>query len=811
MILEDTKPWESFDDLRQIGIETEANENNSKLAILKDYWICLVSREASLLARKEVLGGKAKFGITGDGKELPQVVQSRFFRKGDFRSGYYRDQTIAMAQGICSIEQFFAQLYADTENDPFSGGRQMNNHFATRTIDENDEFIDLTNLYNHSADISPTGGQMARGLGLALASSKFRNIEEIAHLTNLSNKGNEVVFCNIGDASTSEGIFWETMNAAAVTQVPLVVSVWDDGYGISVPKELQTVKDSISEACKGFLKTDEGNGIYIYNVKGWDYVSLINVYDEAARLSRSEHTPVLVHVEELTQPQGHSTSGSHERYKSKDRLEWEKEFDCIKKLEEWIQVTGLASSDDLEAMKAAAKSWVKKAKKEAWNNYTSKNKALHKEILSHLIDFGKTTTTDISFHTTQIKQLLEPSYNELVKHLRRIKIDLSANKEAVSEAIQTWLEESIKLSRTKYQRHLYSESNQAAVNQAVVHPVVNDDSEKLSGYQIINKYFDIAFGRDPRMVAFGEDVGGIGDVNQGFAGLQEKYGEERIFDTGIREWSIIGQAIGLAMRGLRPIAEIQYLDYLIYALSPLSDDLATLRYRTNGIQMAPAIIRTRGHRLEGIWHSGSPMGMIINSLRGMCICVPRNFVQAAGMYQTLVNSTDPALVIEPLAGYRLKETMPENIGEYTVPLGVPEVLKEGNDITIVSYGMCLKIVDEASLLLANKGINVEIIDVQTFLPFDLENVILDSIAKTNRLLIVDEDVPGGGSAFILQQLMEERDAYYLLDSKPQTLTAKDHRPPFGDEGDYFSKPNTEDVVEAVIDILLEVEPNRKLN
>ncbi len=811
MILEETKPWENFDDLCQISIENSSSENERRLAILKDYWICVVSREASLLARKEVLGGKAKFGITGDGKELPQVVQARFFNKGDFRSGYYRDQTIVMAQGICTVEQFFAQLYADSDNDPFSGGRQMNNHFATRTIDENDEFLDLTKKYNHSADTSPTAGQMARGLGLAQASAKFRNIKGIKSLKNLSSNGDEVVFCNIGDASTSEGIFWETMNAAAVTQVPLIVSVWDDGYGISVPKKLQTVKGSISEACKGFLKNDEGNGIYIYNVKGWDYVSLINVYDEAARLSRAEHTPVLIHVEELTQPQGHSTSGSHERYKSAERLNWEKEHDCIKKLEEWIKTTGLASEDVLTQMQQEAKQWVKKAKKTAWSNYTQKNKTLHKEIILHLTQLDASSAIDLSGHVNDVKALLEPSYNELIKHLRRVKIDLLASKVHLSEEIVEWLDESIRRSRRKYQKHLYSESDQAAINQKIIHPVINDESQQLSGYQIINKYFDIAFGRDERLLAFGEDVGGIGDVNQGFAGLQEKYGKERVFDTGIREWSIVGQAIGMAIRGLRPIAEIQYLDYLLYALSPLSDDLATLRYRTNGIQMAPAIIRTRGHRLEGIWHSGSPMGMIIHSLRGMCICVPRNFVQAAGMYQTLTKATDPALVIEPLAGYRLKETMPDNIGDYTVQLGVPEVLRKGSDLTIVSYGMCLKMIHSAAELLSLKGIHVEVIDIQTFLPFDLENVIVASLTKTNRLLIVDEDVPGGGSAFILQQLLEERDAYYLLDSKPRTLTAKEHRPPFGDEGDYFTKPNTEDVVEAVIDIIMEAEPHRSLN
>lgn len=797
-----------FTDLKQIQLNDSKNDTTAIEAILKDYWICKVSRETSLLARKEVLTGKAKFGITGDGKELPQLVLSRFFNKGDFRSGYYRDQTIVMAQGICSVEDFFAQLYADTENDPFSGGRQMNNHFATRSIDDQDNWLDLTEIYNNSSDIAPTAGQMARALGLALASKKFRNIEALHDFSNLSNNGNEVVFCNIGDASTSEGVFWETLNAAAVIKVPLVVSVWDDGYGISVPKELQTAKASISEACSGFLVDEDNNGIYIYNVKGWDYVSLNNVYDEATRMARTYHMPVLVHVEELTQPQGHSTSGSHERYKSKERLDWEKEYDCLVQFENWIISTGIATQEMLDKLGVQAKEFVKQAKKKAWSNYTKPASIKKNQLLDSLTSLGDSFLASNDKYIQELRQAIEMPYEHQVSIVRKIIFDLKTSNQSCPEILNEFISESKRVAKERFHSHLYSESDKAAVNHAIVFPEYDEESPQLNGYQIINKYFDQQFANNSTLLAFGEDVGNIGDVNQGFAGLQEKYGQQRIFDTGIREWTIIGQAIGLAMRGLRPIAEIQYLDYLLYGLTPLSDDLATVRYRTKGMQMAPAIIRTRGHRLEGIWHSGSPMGMIINSLRGMCVCVPRNFVQAAGMYQTLINSTDPALVIEPLAGYRLKEKLPSNLGEYSVPMGVPEVLIEGTDITIVSYGMCLKIISEAANILAEKGIHIELIDVQTFLPFDLEGVILKSIMKTNRLMVVDEDVPGGASAFIIQQLLEEKGAYFYLDSQPITLTGKDHRPPYGDEGDYFSKPNMDDVLEAVFEIIHEAEPSR---
>ncbi len=799
---------QEFTDLKNSYIEDSSSAQDNMTAIKKDFWICLVSREASLLARKEVLGGKAKFGITGDGKELPQIVAARFFEKGDFRSGYYRDQTMVMALGLCTIQDYFAQLYSDTQHDPFSGGRQMNNHFATPFVDDEDNWLNLSNKYNITSDISPTAGQMARALGLALASKKFRDNEALHDMKGLSTNGNEVIHCTIGDASTSEGIFWETMNAATVMDVPMVVSVWDDGYGISVPKELQTAKGSISEALSGLLIDDEGKGIYIFNVKGHDYVALNNVYDQAIRLARKYHKPVLVHVEELTQPQGHSTSGSHERYKSKDRLEWERNHDCLKVFEGWILDNKIMDRDEVEQMKAKAKTYVKEEKKKAWSNYINADKVFKATVLEALNQHKSSFTFDIEEIISEVKSILVPQYEEVIKAVRKLQHLATVNNTGLPPFFTSLLQESNITSHERWSKHLYSETSKSAINQPIVHPTFDENAASVSGFQVINEFFDKSFEKDKRMVAFGEDVGQIGDVNQGFAGLQEKYGSVRVFDTGIREWSIMGQAIGLAMRGLRPIAEIQYLDYLIYGLAPLSDDLATLRYRTNGMQMAPAIIRTRGHRLEGIWHSGSHLGMIVNALRGMYICVPRNLVQAAGMYQTLLQSSDPALVIEPLAGYRLKEKKPNNIAEYSIPLGVPDILTSGDDITIVSYGMTLKIIESAMPFLEERGISVELIDVQTFIPFDLENVILNSIKKTNRLLIVDEDVPGGGSAYLLQKIIEEREGYFYLDSMPQTLTAKDHRPPYGDEGDYFCKPNREDIIEKVLEIILEAEPNK---
>jgi len=740
-----------------------AHETNDYVQrVLNDFWIALVSRECSLLGRKEVLTGKAKFGILGDGKELPQLALAHFFEKGDFRSGYYRDQTWMMALGLCSVEDYFAQLYADTEQDPFSGGRQMNNHFATALKDDNDRWLRHTDKYNVSSDISSTAGQMARAFGLAVASKKYRTESGIDPENNFSNNGNEVVFCSIGDASTSEGIFWETLNAAAVARVPLAVMVWDDGYGISVPIDLQTTKGSISKAAEGFLKD---------------------------------------HVQECTQPQGHSTSGSHERYKSKERLDWEKSFDGIKKMEEWILENDFISADSVIEIRQKAKQYAKAGSKNAWNNFQSGIKAKRKELTEILKLLPESPLKSRSH--SELNQALPMQLSEVVAIARQLKSDLEIKGIAIPEALSSFVESAMESGDSTYDSHLYSSADSSALNIPVVHPVYSENSIVHNGYEVINHYFDHLFGKVSNSFAFGEDVGNIGDVNQGFAGLQDKYGHERIFDTGIREWSIMGQAIGMAMRGLRPIAEIQYLDYLIYGMAPLSDDLATLRYRSNNLQMAPAIIRTRGHRLEGIWHAGSPLGMMLNSFKGIYICVPRNFVQAAGMYNTLIQSTDPGIVIEVLNGYRIKEKMPDNIGEYTIPLGSPEVITEGKDLTVVTYGACVRYAQKAIERLSELPYTIELIDVQTLIPFDLEHTISASIKKTNKVLFFDEDVPGGGTAYMMQKVLEEQDAYYYLDGKPRTLTAKEHRCAFGSDGDYFSKPQVEDIVEVIMEMLKE--------
>ncbi len=772
-----------------------------KERVLNDFWLACVSRECSLLGRKEVLTGKAKFGILGDGKEIPQLALSHFFKKGDFRSGYYRDQTWMFALGLCDVQQYFAQLYADPQNDPFSGGRQMNNHFATALKDEDDNWTRHTESYNVTSDISSTGGQMARALGLATASRKFRNIKDLDTEKQFSDNGNEIVFCSIGDASTSEGIFWETLNAASVSKLPLCIAVWDDGYGISVPIELQTTKGSISKAAEGFLIDENGDGIHIYTANAWDYTELINVFDKATKLIRKEHRPVLVHVTECTQPQGHSTSGSHERYKSKERLEWEKEYDGITKMSQWMIENGLASEETIEKIKSEAKSYVKQESKIAWANFTESIK----QKKNQLANIYQSISSDLDIHDLKedLSKAISPTLGEILANGKALKQRLWMLGEDIPESLASFVEEGNQYGQQTYSTHLYSESSKSALNVPVVHPEYSDDSKTLNGYQVINKFFEIAFEKHKNAFAFGEDVGNIGDVNQGFAGLQDKYGSERIFDTGIREWSIMGQAIGMAMRGLRPIAEIQYLDYLIYGLAPLTDDLATIRYRSNNLQMAPAIIRTRGHRLEGIWHAGSPLGMIINSLRGMYVCVPRNFVQAAGMYNTLLQSTDPAIVIEVLNGYRHKETLPDNIGEFTVPLGVPEILTEGEDLTVVTYGPNVRYAMEAIERLEYIPESIELIDVQTLLPFDTEKIILNSIKKTNRVLFVDEDVPGGSNAFMMQKVLEEHGGYYHLDAKPRTLSASEHRTPFGSDGDYFAKPQVEDIVEAIISALEE--------
>ncbi len=775
--------------------------------ILRDFEICCLSREVSIIGRREVLTGKAKFGILGDGKEVPQVALAHFMKKGDFRSGYYRDQTLLFALDLATVEDFFAQLYADAENDPFSGGRQMNGHFATPLLDESGNWSNHLDSINISADISSTAGQMARALGLALASKKYRHHPTLSKETTFSNRGNEVCFCTIGDASTSEGVFWETLNAAGVLQVPLAISVWDDGYGISVPIEYQTTKGSISEVTQGFKINDQQSGVDIYKANGWDYPALVDMYRSGVEKIRESHTPALFHVSELTQPQGHSTSGSHERYKDQERLEWEREHDCILKMEQWMLEQQIATPDQIEEIKLRARAEAKAARDRAWKAFNHPTQVRLRE-LKQIYDQIAADIPQASPLKKELEQKSQPLLYELVKNARRMKMALLPLNHPALAVLEDWLAQVKNLGFKRYHTHLYSSSKNAALNVPIIPIQYDDQPKKRNGYEILNAFFEKAMKRHPNLFAFGEDVGHIGDVNQGFAGLQDKFGKHRIFDTGIREWTIMGQAIGMAMRGLRPIAEIQYLDYLIYGLQPLTDDLATLRYRSNGQQQAPAIIRTRGHRLEGIWHSGSPLGMILNALRGMYVLVPRNMTQAAGFYNTMLQSDDPALIIECLNGYRLKEPMPANLGEYTVPLGVPEVLQEGTDLTLVTYGSCVRVAQAALPMLEQYGISVELIDVQTLLPFDLEQRIVHSLKKTNRILFLDEDVPGGATAYMMQEVLEKQKGYRYLDSPPVTLTAKAHRPPYGSDGDYFTKPNPEDVFEAIYKIIYEADPNR---
>ncbi len=768
--------------------------------VLSDFRIACISREASLLGRKEVLSGKAKFGIFGDGKEVAQVAMAKFFQPGDFRSGYYRDQTFMLASGLATIEQLFSQLYADPDihHDPFSAGRQMNAHFATRMVDENGEWLPLAQLKNISSDIAPTGGQMPRGMGLAFASKAFREIPSLRPFTGLSNDGNEVCFVTIGDASTSEGHFWETMNAAGVMQIPLAVFVWDNGYGISVPKEFQTTKASVSDALAGMQKSGTSNGIMIYKTKGWDYAGMCEVFEEGIRVARETHTPVLFHVEEITQPQGHSTSGSHERYKTPERLQWEKDWDGIKKMKEWMIANALAAAEELETIANDAKLFVQQGKNAAWEKFISPIKKQVERVCEFIDKLAK----DLPGHAEEWKRLTTELLSNREPLRRDVMRTIHIVLEQAGETDSTfWLKDYYKDLKKEcdqyYDTFLYQEGPKAAISVPEVKALFNEDSPLLNGSEILNRYFDELFMANPKVLAFGEDLGQIGDVNQGFSGLQKKHGRQRIFDTGIRELSIIGQGIGLAMRGLRPIAEIQYLDYLLYGLQPLSDDVSTLHYRTAGQQSCPIIVRTRGHRLEGIWHSGSPMGMVINALRGMYVCVPRNMTQAAGMYNTLLRGNDPALIIECLNGYRLKEKLPSNLLDFTVPLGVPEIIKEGSDVTIVSYGSTLRIIQEAVSGLESQGISCEIVDVQTLLPFDLHHQILGSLKKTNRIVFVDEDVPGGAAAYMFNKVMEEQGGYRYLDVAPRTITGKAHRPAYGSDGDYFSKPNAEEI-EAVI-------------
>lgn len=786
--------------LEQLSFDHFRNE------VLQDYRMACISREASLLGRKEVLTGKAKFGIFGDGKEVAQVAMAKFFQPGDFRSGYYRDQTFAFATGQGSVQSFFAQLYADPDvnNDPYSAGRQMSSHFSTPFVDENGDWLPLAHRKNISADIAPTAGQMPRGLGLALASKAFRNIDGLKQFTDLSNNGNEVCFVTIGDASTSEGHFWETINAAGVQQVPMAVFVWDDGYGISVPKKYQTTKGSISEVLKGFQKEDGTNGFHIYKVKGWDYASLCETFEEGIRLARETHTPVLFHVEGLTQPQGHSTSGSHERYKSSDRLAWEREWDCIRKMREWIVANALAEEEELEILESEAKTYVRDCRTRAWEGYLLPIKqqvAKAVELMTDVAAKAPALAAELEKGINELSAIREPLRRDVMRILHAA-VTIAGNNEAAFWLKDFYTELQAKAKET-FNSHLYNEGPKSALKVEEVKITYASDAPVVNGFEVLNRYFDALFAANEKVVAFGEDLGNIGDVNQGFAGLQAKYGEERIFDTGIRELTIMGQGIGLAMRGLRPIAEIQYLDYLLYGLEPLSDDAATLHYRTFGQQSCPIIVRTRGHRLEGIWHSGSPMGMVVNSLRGMFVCVPRNMTQAVGMYNTLLRGNDPGIVIESLNGYRLKEKLPSNLLQYTVPLGVPEVVKQGTDITVVSYGSTLRIAVEAAQALEKAGISCEVVDVQTLLPFDIHHKILDSLKKTNRILFVDEDVPGGATAYMFQQVMEGQGGYRWLDVAPRTLTAKAHRPPYGSDGDYFSKPNAEEIETVIRQMMAE--------
>lgn len=783
------------------------NSGKFKSEVLHDFYTVTMSREVSLQGRKEVLTGKAKFGILGDGKELPQIAMARVFKKGDWRSGYYRDQTFMFGINECTIEQFFAQLYADHENDPFSGGRQMNSHYATPTIDQDDNWLALKDLYNVSSDISCTGGQMARGLGLALASKLFKKGPEFSQKDQLTDSGNEVIFCTIGDASTSEGVFWETMNAATVNRLPLIACVWDDGYGISVPVEKQTTKGSISKAMEGFLVDELDDGMMIYTVKGWNYPALCAVFEKVTQKVREECRPALIHVQELTQPQGHSTSGSHERYKDAERLKWEKEYDCIVKMEEWILKNEIASQKEVDNIKEKATIAAREGKIKAWEAYSNPVKKTIAR-LSNIYSVINDKSESMLDLEKELQSLLNPTYAEIVKNARKFKQHLLVEHGTVPADLQLFLDDSYDNAHERYHTKLYSNSETAAINIPAVPAIYSEESKKMNGYQIINSFFDKALEIYPNMIGFGEDVGKIGDVNQGFAGLQEKYGEGRVFDTGIREWSIMGMAIGTAMRGLKPIAEIQYLDYLLYGLSPLSDDLATLRYRSNGIQKAPAIIRTRGHRLEGVWHAGSPLGMMINSLRGIYILTPRNMVQAIGFYNTMLQSDDPAIVIECLNGYRLKEVLPDNIAEYTLPLGVPEVLQEGTDVTLVTYGSCVREAEKGIQMLQKTGVSVELIDVQSLLPFDLEHSIVESVKKTNKIIFLDEDMPGGATAFMMKEVLETQGGYQHLDAAPVTLTAWEHRPPFGSDGDYFTKPGPEDIFDTVVKMMKEYDPSR---
>lgn len=784
-----------------------------KNEVLNDYKLARISRECSLLGRREVLTGKAKFGIFGDGKEVPQLAMAKAFKKGDFRSGYYRDQTFMMAIGALSIEQFFAGLYGhtDIQHDPMSAGRQMGGHFATHSLDEKGNWNNLMEQKNSSSDISPTAGQMPRLLGLAQASKIYRNVKGLENKTSFSHNGNEIAWGTIGNASTSEGLFFETINAAGVLQVPMVMSVWDDEYGISVHARHQTTKESISEILKGFQRDNQHNGYEIFTVNGWDFPELIATYQKAADIAREQHVPVLIHVKELTQPQGHSTSGSHERYKNSDRLAWESEFDCVVQMRNWMIESNIASESELDAIDENAKKEVLEGKKNAWNAYIAPMKQNQSELLSLLNTIAATSDNKVFIEKiiTDLESIKEPSNKDILVAAR--KSLRSVINEPSKDNLSVWIQNKINQIQPKFSSNLTSTSSQNCDSVSEIKPTYASDAEQIDARVLLRDNFDSLFEKYPEVLIFGEDAGTIGDVNQGLEGMQEKYGELRVADVGIREATIIGQGIGMALRGLRPIAEIQYLDYLLYAIQILSDDLATLQYRTAGRQKAPLIIRTRGHRLEGVWHSGSPLGMIINSLRGINVLVPRNMTKAAGFYNALLQTDEPALIIECLNGYRLKEKAPTNYGDFQTPIGYTETIKSGNDITVVSYGSTLRLIEQAANELMAVGIDVEIIDVQSLLPFDKNHDIAKSIEKTNRLLIIDEDLPGGASAYILQQVLEVQNGYQFLDSAPQTLTAQPHRPAYGTDGDYFSKPSIEDIYEKIYSIMNESNPLKYKN
>jgi 2-oxoisovalerate dehydrogenase E1 component len=801
---------------KTLAVPTAKKTLRSREEILSDFRLACESREASMMGRKEVFLGRAKFGIFGDGKEVAQIAMAKIFRKGDFRAGYYRDQTFMMAIGELTTQQYFAQLYAhtDVEADPASAGRLMNGHFATRMLDEKGALKNLAELKNSSSDVSPTAAQMPRLLGLAYASKLFRNNPGLQSYTNLSTKGNEIAFGTIGNASTSEGPFFESINAAGVLQVPMMVSVWDDGYGISVPQEFHTIKQSISKALSGLQRTETEKGFEIFVTYGWDYEHLISTYEKAEKICREEHVPVLVHVVEITQPQGHSTSGSHERYKPKERLAWEKDYDCITKMREWILSSELCSEGEINEIEKEGKAAAKAAREAAWRSFNDDIQRDQKELLA-ILEKAAAENSEVGLVKEHLEKTNNPQRLDSVKAAKKVArlvrpIDKDKGHHAsdIRHDLLNWIKENESRNIDRYSSHLYSESEWSALKVPIVAAEYSESSLLVDGRELLQACFTHALERDATVLAFGEDVGNIGDVNQGFAGLQSKFGEWRVTDTGIRECTIVGQGIGIALRGLRPIAEIQYLDYLLYAIQILSDDLACLQYRTKGGQKAPLIVRTRGHRLEGVWHAGSPMGMILNSLRGMLVLVPRNMTQAAGMYNTLLRCDDAALIIECLNGYRLKERIPDNIGEFTLPMGVPEVIRDGTDVTIVTYGSMCRIVMEAAQDLENMGISCEVIDVQTLLPFDVHSSILESIKKTNRVIFADEDVSGGATGFMMQKVLEGQGAFQYLDSAPLTLTAKDHRPAYGSDGDYFSKPSPEDVFDKVYGLMSEVDPGK---